>query len=110
MLRRMDDVILRGRLYKVGRIANFVSIEPDIVMVHLNGKTAPSRAGPERHPARPRELTLHEVLHGLHAVAPDVGLPALPDVEFTLFAAAGASARVADELGNAIALAFAHKG
>ncbi|MEM5382829.1 LysR substrate-binding domain-containing protein [Paraburkholderia phymatum] len=51
-----------------------------------------------------------QLVHGLHVVAPDAGLPALPDVEFTLFAAAGPSAPVADELGNAIVLAFAHKG
>lgn len=51
-----------------------------------------------------------QLAHGLQAVAPDVGLPALPDVEFTLFAAAGASVRVADELSNAIVLALAHKG
>jgi DNA-binding transcriptional LysR family regulator len=47
--------------------------------------------------------------HGLHVIAPDAGLPALPDVEFTMFAAPGALAPVADELGNAIVLAFAHK-
>ena len=51
-----------------------------------------------------------QLAHGLHAVSPDAGLPALPDVEFTMFAAPGASARIADELGNAIVLAFAHKG
>jgi hypothetical protein len=39
----------------------------------------------------------------------DGELPALPDVEFTLFAAPDALAPVADELGNAIVLAFAHK-
>jgi DNA-binding transcriptional LysR family regulator len=50
-----------------------------------------------------------QLAHGLHVVASDAGLPALPDVEFTLFAAPGASAPVADELGNAIVLAFAHK-
>jgi hypothetical protein len=35
-----------------------------------------------------------------------------PDVEFTLLAAPGTSARarVADELGNTIALAFVHRG
>ena len=51
-----------------------------------------------------------QLAHGLHAVAPDAGLPVLPDVEFTMFAQPGASASVADELGNAIMLAFAHKG
>ncbi|MBC8742993.1 LysR family transcriptional regulator [Paraburkholderia sp. UCT31] len=51
-----------------------------------------------------------QLAHGLRAIAPDAGLPALPDVEFTMFAAPGASARVVDELGNAIVLAFAHKG
>lgn len=50
-----------------------------------------------------------QLVHGLQVIAPDAGLPALPDVEFTMFAAAIASARVADELGNAIVLAFAHK-
>lgn len=50
-----------------------------------------------------------QLVHGLRAVPPDIGLPALPDVEFTMFAAEGPSARVADELGNAIALAFGHK-
>jgi hypothetical protein len=49
-------------------------------------------------------------VHGLRAVAPDAGLPALPDVEFTMFSVPGASASIADELGNAIVLAFAHKG
>jgi DNA-binding transcriptional LysR family regulator len=51
-----------------------------------------------------------QLAHGLHAVAPDAGLPVLPDVEFTMFAQPGASASVADELGNAIMLAFAHRG
>ena len=51
-----------------------------------------------------------QLAHGLHAVAPDARLPALPDVEFTMFTAPGASARVADELGNAIVLVFAHRG
>ena len=51
-----------------------------------------------------------QLVHGLHVIAPDAGLPALPDVEFTMFAASGASAPIADELGNAIVLAFAHKG
>jgi DNA-binding transcriptional LysR family regulator len=51
-----------------------------------------------------------QLAHGLHAVAPDARLPALPDVEFTMFTAPGASARVADELGNAIVLAFTHRG
>ena len=51
-----------------------------------------------------------QLAHGLRAIPPDAGLPALPDVEFTMFAAPGASARVVDELGNAIVLAFAHKG
>ncbi|WP_175915737.1 MULTISPECIES: LysR substrate-binding domain-containing protein [unclassified Burkholderia] len=51
-----------------------------------------------------------QLAHGLRAVPPDAGLPALPDVEFTMFAAPGASDRVVDELGNAIALAFAHNG
>ncbi|RQR70600.1 MULTISPECIES: LysR substrate-binding domain-containing protein [unclassified Burkholderia] len=49
-----------------------------------------------------------QLAHGLRAIPPDAGLPALPDVEFTMFAAPGASARVVDELGNAIVLAFAH--
>jgi DNA-binding transcriptional LysR family regulator len=50
-----------------------------------------------------------QLVHGLHVIAPDAGLPALPDVEFTMFAASGASAHIADELGNAIVLAFAHR-
>ncbi|RQS07289.1 LysR substrate-binding domain-containing protein [Burkholderia sp. Bp8998] len=50
-----------------------------------------------------------QLAHGLHAVAPDTGLPALPDVEFTMFAAPGPSAHIADELGDAIVLAFAYK-
>jgi DNA-binding transcriptional LysR family regulator len=51
-----------------------------------------------------------QLVHGLRAVAPDAGLPALPDVEFTMFSVPGAPASIADELGNAIVLAFAHKG
>ena len=51
-----------------------------------------------------------QLVHGLRAIAPDAGLPALPDVEFTMFSVPGASASIADELGNAIVLAFAHKG
>jgi DNA-binding transcriptional LysR family regulator len=51
-----------------------------------------------------------QLVHGLRAIAPDAGLPALPDVEFTMFSMPGASASIADELGNAIVLAFAHKG
>lgn len=51
-----------------------------------------------------------QLVRGLHVIAPDAGLPALPDVEFTMFTASGASAPIADELGNAIVLAFAHKG
>ena len=50
-----------------------------------------------------------QLAHGLRVVAPDTGLPALPDVNFTMFTAPGASDSVADELGNAIVLAFAHK-
>jgi DNA-binding transcriptional LysR family regulator len=50
-----------------------------------------------------------QLTHGLQAVSPDAGLPALPDVEFTMYAAPGASTRVADELGNAIVQAFAHR-
>ncbi|AOI60612.1 LysR substrate-binding domain-containing protein [Burkholderia diffusa] len=51
-----------------------------------------------------------QLVHGLCAIPSDAGLPALPDVEFTMFAAPGAPARVIDELGNAIVLAFAHNG
>jgi DNA-binding transcriptional LysR family regulator len=50
-----------------------------------------------------------QLVHGLHVIPPDTGLPALPDVEFTMFDAASPSAHVAEELGNAIALAFGHK-
>jgi DNA-binding transcriptional LysR family regulator len=46
---------------------------------------------------------------GLRAVAPDAGLPALPDVEFTMFAVPGAAGRIADELANAIVQGFAYK-
>lgn len=55
-------------------------------------------------------ITQTQLMNGLRVVPPDAGLPALPDVEFTMFAAAGACADVVNELGNAIALAFAHKG
>ena len=55
-------------------------------------------------------LVRSQLVHGLYAVQPDASLPALPDVEFTMFAVPGASASVADELGNAIMLAFAHRG
>ncbi|WP_246794429.1 LysR family transcriptional regulator [Burkholderia perseverans] len=55
-------------------------------------------------------ITQTQLINGLRVIPPDAGLPALPDVEFTMFAAAGASADVVDELGDAIALAFAHKG
>jgi DNA-binding transcriptional LysR family regulator len=51
-----------------------------------------------------------QLAHGLRAIEPDAGLPALPDVEFTMFAQPGASEDVANELCNAIVLAFAHKG
>jgi DNA-binding transcriptional LysR family regulator len=51
-----------------------------------------------------------QLAHGLRAIEPDAGLPALPDVEFTMFAAPGAPDDIANELCNAIALAFAHKG
>ncbi|RFU49860.1 LysR substrate-binding domain-containing protein [Paraburkholderia sp. DHOC27] len=49
------------------------------------------------------------VVPGLRVVSPDAGLPALPDVEFTISAAAGPSAHVVDELGNAIARTFGQK-
>jgi DNA-binding transcriptional LysR family regulator len=51
-----------------------------------------------------------QLVHGLRVVAPDAGLPALPDVEFTMFAAEGTSAPIVDELDSAIVQAFAHKG
>ncbi|VVE57672.1 LysR family transcriptional regulator [Pandoraea anhela] len=52
----------------------------------------------------------HSLLsHGLRVISPDEGLPALPDVEFTLFSAPGPSEEVADQLGDAIALAFGHQ-
>ncbi|KVV53030.1 LysR family transcriptional regulator [Burkholderia territorii] len=51
-----------------------------------------------------------QLAHGLRAIPADAGLPPLPDVEFTMFAAPGAPARIVDELGNAIVLAFAHNG
>lgn len=49
-------------------------------------------------------------VQGLHVVRPDAGLPSLPDVAFTIFAATSASAHIGDELANAIVLAFANKG
>lgn len=45
---------------------------------------------------------------GLRAVQ-DAGLPALPDVEFTMFAMPGAAGRIADELASAIVQGFAYK-
>lgn len=50
------------------------------------------------------------LVHGLRVVPPDAGLPALPDVEFTISAAAGPSALVVDELGNAIARTIGRGG
>ncbi len=48
---------------EVGRIANFVSFEPDIVTVHLDGKQLHLEPGQSVIPHGPdRELTLHEVL------------------------------------------------
>ncbi|WP_027213424.1 LysR substrate-binding domain-containing protein [Burkholderia sp. WSM2232] len=50
-----------------------------------------------------------QLVNGLRVMPPDEGLPALPDVEFTMFAVGGPSPRIADELGSAIVQAFAHK-
>jgi len=48
---------------EVGRIANFMSFEPDIVTVHLDGKQLHLELGQSVVPHGPdRELTLHEVL------------------------------------------------
>jgi DNA-binding transcriptional LysR family regulator len=51
-----------------------------------------------------------QLVHGLRVIASDVGLPALPDVEFTMFSTEGTSVHVVDELSNAVVQAFAHKG
>ncbi|WP_025602637.1 LysR substrate-binding domain-containing protein [Burkholderia sp. WSM2230] len=49
-----------------------------------------------------------QLVNGLRVMPADAGLPALPDVEFTMFAAGGSSPNIADELGSAVAQAFAH--
>ncbi|CAE6767133.1 HTH-type transcriptional regulator HdfR [Paraburkholderia aspalathi] len=53
-----------------------------------------------------------QLVHGLRVIPPDAGLPSLPDVEFTIFTAAGASPhiQIADELSDAVVLAFANRG
>ncbi|MDQ0627353.1 LysR family transcriptional regulator [Paraburkholderia graminis] len=50
-----------------------------------------------------------QLVNGLRVMPPDAGLPALPDVEFTMFASGASSPKIADELAGAIVEAFAHK-
>ncbi|WP_109477869.1 LysR substrate-binding domain-containing protein [Paraburkholderia sp. C35] len=49
------------------------------------------------------------LMQGLRVVTSEAGLPALPDVEFTISASAGPSTEVVGELGNAIARTFGQK-
>jgi DNA-binding transcriptional LysR family regulator len=50
-----------------------------------------------------------QLVNGLRVMPPDAGLPALPDVEFTMLASGASSPKIADELAGAIVEAFAHK-